>query len=221
MTEARKVRDLKLDKRNANKGTRRGRQALDESLRELGAGRSVVLDREGRVIAGNKTVAAARGAGIDEVIVVQTDGSQLVAVQRTDLDLEGSDGKARRLAYADNRVSELDLAWDTEQIELDLGEGLDLGELFTGEELEGLGVGVAREAEPEAELSISPELFERADYLVFAFDNELDWQVAVEALQVPQVLSGKVGRSTFKHRGLGRVLPAAKLLALLEAARDA
>ena len=47
---------LSLDEQNANRGSERGRKMLADSLRKLGAGRSVLVDREGRVIAGNKTV---------------------------------------------------------------------------------------------------------------------------------------------------------------------
>ncbi|HOU22680.1 MAG TPA: hypothetical protein PLN42_00345 [Anaerolineae bacterium] len=36
---------------------------LDKSLQELGAGRSILVDRNGRIIAGNKTHEAAAGAG--------------------------------------------------------------------------------------------------------------------------------------------------------------
>jgi len=104
---------LVLDERNANKGTKRGRELLDESLEKYGAGRSVVLDRRDRVIAGNKTVEAARAAGMKSVAVIESDGSSLVAVQRGDLDLK-RDKKARELAIADNRVSETDLEWNTE-----------------------------------------------------------------------------------------------------------
>src|SRR3954468_15113961 len=93
-----KLADLKLDDRNANKGTARGRKALDKSLRDYGAGRSVLLDSKGRVIAGNKTVEAALASELGEnVLVIKTDGSQLVAVQRTDLDLT-KDAKAKALA---------------------------------------------------------------------------------------------------------------------------
>jgi hypothetical protein len=48
--------DLKPDPQNANRGTDRGRDALARSLREYGAGRAVLIDRRGCVIAGNKTV---------------------------------------------------------------------------------------------------------------------------------------------------------------------
>ena len=58
-----RVADLVPDGRNANRGTPRGRAVLDKSLQELGAGRSILVDRNGRIIAGNKTHEAAAGAG--------------------------------------------------------------------------------------------------------------------------------------------------------------
>lgn len=101
ITAARTV-DLQADDRNANRGTARGRKAVAKSLQDYGAGRSVLIDRDGRLIAGNKTVAQASAIGIDDVIVFRTDGTKLVAVQRTDLSLD--DPKARALAIADNRA---------------------------------------------------------------------------------------------------------------------
>jgi hypothetical protein len=71
------------------------------------------VDRHDRVIAGNKAVEAARAAGMESIIVIETDSSSLVAVRRGDLDLE-TDKKARELAIADNRASELDLEWNPE-----------------------------------------------------------------------------------------------------------
>ena len=43
---------LKLDPHNANRGTDRGRRAVADSLAECGAGRSILVDRDGTVIAG-------------------------------------------------------------------------------------------------------------------------------------------------------------------------
>src|SRR5580698_5176712 len=93
------IAQLVLDEKNANKGTKRGRELLGESLEKYGAGRSVVLDRRDRVIAGNKTVEAARAAGMKSVTVIETDGSSMMAVQRVDLDLK-MDKKAQELAIA-------------------------------------------------------------------------------------------------------------------------
>ena len=105
------ITQLVLDDKNSNKGTKRGRELLGESLERYGAGRSVVVDCHNRVIAGNKTVEAAVASGMKSIAVIETDGSSLVAVQRGDLDLK-KDKKARELAIADNRVSELDLEWN-------------------------------------------------------------------------------------------------------------
>jgi DNA modification methylase len=125
------IAELVLDEKNANKGTKRGRELLRGSLENYGAGRSVVLDRSDRVIAGNKTVEAARAAGMKSVAVIETDGSSLVAVQRGDLDLK-RDKKARELAIADNRVSETDLEWNPEvlaSLDVDLSKFWNEGEL--------------------------------------------------------------------------------------------
>ena len=105
-TRTGKLSELTPDHSNANRGTERGRYALEASLRKYGAGRSILIDKHGRIIAGNKTAETAADVGIDDVIVVQTDGRQVVAVQRTDLDLDSNE--ARELAYADNRVGQLD-----------------------------------------------------------------------------------------------------------------
>lgn len=118
--------DLKItpDQHNANKGTARGKELLKQSLQELGAGRSILVDKDGNVIAGNKTLAAAQALGL-KVRVVEAGRGELVAVQRPDLDLDDPAGEARRLAYLDNRVSELDLAWDPDQLAADMQAGMD------------------------------------------------------------------------------------------------
>jgi len=120
--------DLKEDLLNANKGTTRGKKMLERSLEKLGAGRSILTDRAGNIIAGNKTFAAARDR---EVIVVPSDGSKLVVVQRTDLEIDSP--KARELAIADNRIAEVDLEWNDEALkqytEVDLNLFWNDGEL--------------------------------------------------------------------------------------------
>lgn len=131
-----KISQLKFDKRNANRGTERGKKALAASLEQFGAGRSVLVDKKGRIIAGNKTIAQALAAGHKDVVVVKSDGRKVIAVQRTDLDLE-KDSKARALAIADNRVAELDLEWDPEVL-AENAKDVDLGDFFTEDELEKL-----------------------------------------------------------------------------------
>ena len=128
--------ELSFDSLNTNKGTVRGREALEQSLVRYGAARSVVIDKFGRVIAGNKTVERAKALNIP-VRIVRTDGRQLIAVQRDDLDLH-TDRRARELAIADNRVAELDLDWDLDVLKLLQADGYDLSSFWTEEELAAL-----------------------------------------------------------------------------------
>lgn len=134
-----KLTEFKPDRRNANKGTARGLKALDRSLREYGAGRSLLADKNNILIAGNKTQERAVDIGLEDAIVVETDGTKVVVVKRTDLDLENDpDGRARALATFDNRVGQLDLSWDVEALRIVDPEVLK--SLWTINELENLGL---------------------------------------------------------------------------------
>ena len=128
--------ELHIDPRNANLGTERGRALLESSLREYGAGRAVLADRDGVLIAGNKTFEVARRLGIPTRLV-ETDGRELVVVRRQDLRL-ASDPRAQALAIADNRVGELDLAWDPEILAALKADGVELDTFWTDEEFAAL-----------------------------------------------------------------------------------
>jgi len=131
----RSIDDLTPDDQNANIGTVRGLAMLEDSLSSYGAGRGVFVDNDGRIIGGNKTVQAAADAGIP-IQVIQTDGTQLIVVQRTDLSIDSPAG--RSLAIADNRVAELDLQFDPAIIQQLQTDGADLTEFFTDDELSAL-----------------------------------------------------------------------------------
>jgi hypothetical protein len=141
-----KLRDLKPDGRNANKGTAKGQKAIINSIHRSGAGRSIVVDRNGQIIGGNKTAeAAAEIFGVDaEVRVIETDGQTLIVHKRNDLDLSDPDpnNPARQLAYADNLTSwasfdldptavmaDIEAGFNFEQVDISLP---DLGELLGG-----------------------------------------------------------------------------------------
>jgi len=158
------LEDFHDDHENANRGTQRGASMLERSIRELGAGRSIVVDKHGQIIAGNKTRQAALDAGMKTAVVVETDGSQLVVVKRTDLDL-GEGGPARQLAYADNRIGEVSLDWDPAQLRRDVEAGVDLQSLFGEKELEQLLAAANATADgfdPSKEWQGMPE-FDQAD----------------------------------------------------------
>lgn len=130
--------ELREDKRNANAGTERGHAMLERSVSRLGAGRSLVVDRNNETVAGNKTREALIAAGITKAVVVETDGTTPVVVRRRDFDLSKRGNIAREYAYADNRVGEIDLAWDRDQLSADRDDGFDFSALFSEKELDKL-----------------------------------------------------------------------------------
>ena len=108
------IESLVPDNKNFNKGTEYGDRLMDESLRRFGLGRSILIDKNNRIIAGNKTAEKAADIGFTDVVVVEVDGNQLVAVKRKDIDLDSA--KGRELALADNATGKANLAWDEELI---------------------------------------------------------------------------------------------------------
>lgn len=102
------------DNKNFNKHTEYGMHILEESIRKFGLGRSILIDKNNRIIAGNGVVETASQIDLDKVLVVETDGNTLVAVKRKDIDLDSA--KGRELALADNATSKANLAWDEDVI---------------------------------------------------------------------------------------------------------
>jgi len=110
-----KITDYRPLPNNPNKGTQKGVGAIEQSVRQLGAGRSILVDKDGVIIAGNHAQEAFVNAGIDDVIEVETDGTQIVVVKRTDMTADSAAGK--KMAIMDNRSSELGLSWDDVVVE--------------------------------------------------------------------------------------------------------
>ena len=119
------IKTLVQDDHNFNKGTEAGRKLMEKSFTELGAGRSILVDKDGRIIAGNKSQQAAIAAGIKTVRVIETTGDELIAVKRTDISLDSKEG--RELALADNLTTQINLAWDEAELtSVAAQEGIDL-----------------------------------------------------------------------------------------------
>jgi len=98
---------LRPDPNNARRHTPRNVGMIETALREVGAARSIVIDEDGVVLAGNATIEAAAAAGIEKIQVIDTDGETIIAVRRTGLTPE----QKTRLALYDNRAAEL-AQWD-------------------------------------------------------------------------------------------------------------
>lgn len=127
---------IRLDGRNVRVHDERNKQAIAQSLKELGAGRSILIDAENVVIGGNGVYQEAEELGLP-VKIIESDGSELIAIKRTDLKTD--DAKRKALAIADNRTNDLSFFDDEKVAELLAEcEGLTLSSGFTGEEIEKL-----------------------------------------------------------------------------------
>ena len=110
-----RIDELKFDDKNFNKHTEFGMGLLEKSLRENGAGRSILIDKDNNIIAGNGIIEAAGSVGLENIKVVETTGDEIVAVKRTDISLNSK--KGRKMALADNATAKADLEWDEENLE--------------------------------------------------------------------------------------------------------
>lgn len=135
------IKDLKSDHKNARRRTDRSASLIAESLKRYGAARSIVIDEDGRILAGNGTVEGAKKAGIDKLRIIEAEGDELIAVRRTGLSEDDKVG----LALADNRSSDLS-EWDHEMLR-QLSEEHDLTPWFEDDEL------LAEVLEPEEGLT--------------------------------------------------------------------
>ena len=126
------INDLQNDHKNARKRTDRSSKLIKESLQKFGAARSIVIDENNRILAGNGTIAGAKAAGIKNLKVIETDGKEIIAVKRTGL----SEDEKVGLALADNRSSDLS-EWDLNMLE-ELSQEHDLNPWFDNDDLKEL-----------------------------------------------------------------------------------
>ena len=120
--------EIKLDKRNYRKHSERNKQLINKSLKDLGAGRSILIDNQNEIIAGNGVFEQARELNIP-IKIIETDGTELIAIKRNDL--ATSDRKRQELAVMDNSAS------DSSEFDLEL-----LSEDFNASELLEMGINI-------------------------------------------------------------------------------
>lgn len=131
MSDVTTLADLTPDPQNARRHNPRNVGMIERALGEVGAARSIVIDEDGVVLAGNATIEAAARVGIERVQVVDADGETIVAVRRRGL----TPAQKTALALADNRTAEL-AEWDADVLAV-IAEagGVDLSALWREEEL--------------------------------------------------------------------------------------
>lgn len=117
--------DIKYDQNNYRCHDERNLALIKKSIQRCGAGRSILLDKNGEIIAGNATYKTLQELGIP-VKIIPTDGKTAIALQRTDLDTNSR--KRKELAAFDNSTSD-NVKWDFDHIaaDFDLSELPDFG----------------------------------------------------------------------------------------------
>lgn len=121
------ISDLIQDDKNFNKHSEYGMGLLEKSVSKFGMGRSILVDKNNKIIAGNGITETAGNVGIEKVKFVDTDGTEIIAVRRKDIDLDTPEG--REMALADNATNKANLQWDEDNLGGVCEEfGIDAGE---------------------------------------------------------------------------------------------
>jgi DNA modification methylase len=123
------INSLLSDHKNARRRTDRSAELIKESLQRYGAARSIVIDEDNRILAGNGTIEGAKAAGIKNVRIIETDGTEVIAIKRSGL----SEDEKVGLALADNRTADLS-EWDQAMLHT-LSQEHDLSPWFEQEDL--------------------------------------------------------------------------------------
>lgn len=108
------IEDLKFDEHNFNRHTEDGMELLERSVREHNFGRSILVDKDNNIIAGNGIVETAKKLDKTKIRVIETTGEELVVVKRTDVDINTK--KGREMALADNATASNNLSWSKEEL---------------------------------------------------------------------------------------------------------
>ena len=128
------IKDLKFDKRNYCKHSDRNKELIKKSIKEVGYGRSIVVDADNEVICGNGVLSQTDAK--TPIKVIETDGNELIVVKRTDLATD--DAKRKQLAVMDNSTS------DSSDFDIDL-----LQEDFDTDALNDWGIDIEFEDDEE------------------------------------------------------------------------
>lgn len=129
-TEMLPVDQIHFDPSNPRKHSDHNLQVIENSMRDLGFARSIVIDENNQLLAGEGATRGAQRAGLEKVMVVEADGDTIVAVRRRNLTEEQKD----KLKIVDNRANELS-EWNYDMLRDSLSkysENLESLEMSTG-----------------------------------------------------------------------------------------
>ena len=188
------VSDIKEYKNNPRIISKEAVEKVANSIKEFGFKVPIVIDKNGTIVNGHTRLKASKMLGIEKVPCIIAD------------DLTPEQINAFRLA--DNKVSEFS-EWDDAKLDLELMNLDDMDMSIFG--FDGIDEGEDSKKKEHKRMLESMELkaFEHYDYLVFVFDNQMDWLNVVNEFKIKKVNAG-YGKT--KKVGVGRVLRGKELL---------
>ena len=183
----RNINELISAEYNPRQMTQPQRNSLTDSIKRFGLVDPILVnvhqDRKNIIIGGHQRVTIAKELGIETVPTVE---------------LELDADKERELNVRLNRNTG-EWNWDGLANNFDVEELTEWG--FNEKEL----LGEINKDLIEPEIEITPELFESHNYLILYFDNDFDWQSAVDSFGIKSVHAGD-SKDNYKRIGTGRVL---------------
>lgn len=186
------VDDLKEYKNNPRVISKEAVDKVANSIKEFGFKVPIVVDKTNTIVNGHTRLKACKKLGIKKVPVVIAD------------DLSEEQIKAFRLA--DNKVAEFS-EWDDAKLDLEFMD-IDLDMSMFGFDDDFVEEEKKEEHQKMLE-SMELKAFEHYDYLVFVFDNQMDWLNMVNEFGLKKV-NASYGKN--KKVGVGRVLRGKELV---------
>lgn len=168
-------------------------EKLKQSLKEFPEmlDKRPIIVANGIILGGNMRYKAAVELGFKEVPVI--DASDWTEEQRQQFIIKDN------LSFGNWDWDILANEWEVNKLE---DWGMDLP--IVNERLEAI-----KDGQPE--ITVTEEILEEHNYIVFTFDNQLDWQVAKELFDIGTV--AKPGfTETYMQKGIGRVRKGIELL---------
>lgn len=109
------IDDIITQEHPMNKGCGYGNAMIENSIKELGYARGIVVDKDNVVVVGDKVVRTAKKLGCKRICIVETDGDVLVVVKRNDVSAKKK--KGLELSLVDNLTSYENQNWDAQAVQ--------------------------------------------------------------------------------------------------------
>ena len=190
-----RLSEIKPYKKNAKKHDETQIKNVMQSIKEFGVVQPIVVDKNNTIIIGHCRYEAMKRLGYDQL---QEDWVKVVDL---------SEEEADKLRLLDNKLNESEWSLD---LLLDSIQNIDFSDYMLDWDIKDFE---EKEKEKEKREKVFEEMqlksFEHYDYIVFVFDNQMDWLNMVNEFGLKKV---NAGYGTVKKIGLGSVVKGEKLI---------